>query len=309
MNFVEKYYEPVRTPPALVSGDLIGVAAPASPFNRSRFENGVMVLQSMGYQVYLPEGLYERDGYLAGPDRHRADVLGHLLTNPDIKGVVCARGGFGSMKMLPHLDFEKIALSPKVFVGFSDITALLTTLVHRCGWVVFHGPTITALGEADRESIDGLKQAISGRDPVALLAQDGRVLHSGQASGPLLAGNLTTLCHMVGTPFMPSLEGAILLIEDRGEPVYRVDRMLTQLKMAGCFKRLAGLALGSFSECGATAQIENLVSKIFSDTQIPILSGFGVGHDPRNLTVPLGLNASLNTRDRSLRLHSAATHP
>ncbi len=307
MNFVEKISGAVRIPPALVPGDLIGIAAPASPFNRAAFEKGLMVLRSMGYQPYLPDGLFQHDGYLAGSDRHRADLLSQLLIDPKIKGVVCARGGFGSIKILPHLDFEKIALSPKVFVGFSDITALLTNLITRCGWAVFHGPTITTLGGADSNTIEGFQRALSEQNPVTLTAQDGRVIHSGWATGPLVAGNLTTLCHMVGTPFMPSLEGCILLIEDRGEAVYRIDRMLTQLRLAGCFDQLAALALGSFSECGTPAQVETVMAKIFFDAQIPILSGFSVGHDQRNLTVPLGLNATLDTRDRTLRLLSAAT--
>ncbi len=309
MNFVEKISEASKKPSALMPGDLIGIAAPASPFNRETFEKGLMVLRSMGYQPYLPEGLFRYNGYLAGSDQHRADILSQLLIDPKIKGVVCARGGFGSIRMLPHLNFEKIALSPKVIVGFSDITALLTNLVSRCCWVVFHGPTITALGDADPNTLQGFRKALSEQNPVTLIAQDGKVIHAGCASGPLMAGNLTTLCHMVGTPFMPCLKGCILLIEDRGEAVYRIDRMLTQLKMAGCFDQLAALALGSFSECGKMAQVEAVVADIFSDAQIPIISGFGVGHDHRNITVPLGLNATLDTRDRTLRLLSAATRP
>jgi muramoyltetrapeptide carboxypeptidase len=306
MNFSEKYSKPLKKPPGLVPGDTIGVAAPASPFDHTVFEKGLLVLESLGFDLFVPDEIFQHDGYLAGSDQTRADQLLRLMTDPQIKGIIAARGGFGSMKLLPLLDYDIIAPVPKVFIGFSDITALLFNWVEKCGWVVFHGPTVTTLGNADPESIDGLRLAVMGNRPVTLVSK-GNTIIPGIAAGPIMAGNLTTLCHLVGTPYMPNLKGCILLIEERGEVPYRIDRMLTHMKMAGSLDQLAGLALGSFTECGALFTIENLVSKLFHDQGIPILSGFEVGHDQRNLTLPIGLDATLDTDKHRLVLHAVAT--
>jgi muramoyltetrapeptide carboxypeptidase len=213
------------------------------------------------------------------------------------------------MKLLPLLDYEFLGRFSKIFIGFSDITALLVNLVEKCHWVVFHGPTVTALGTADSQSIENFRLAVSGGAPLTLWATKGRIMMPGCATGKLMVGNLTTLCHLVGTPYFPDFSGSILLIEDRGEAPYRIDRMLTQMKMAGCFSGLSGLALGSFTECGDAVQVETIVTKLFSDCRIPILSGFEVGHTDRNFTLPLGLTATLDTQTQTLRLLSTATVP
>lgn len=265
-----------------------------------------MVLKSLGFEPYIPDDVFKRDGYLAGSEQCRADVLNRLLADANIKGVLCARGGFGSMKLLPLLNFDKLGALSKVFIGFSDITALLVNFYQRCNWVVFHGPTVNALANADSKSLEGFKLAVSGRSPITLFS-NGRAIVPGSASGPLIAGNLTTLCHLVGTPYMPDLSGCILLVEDQGEAPYRIDRMLTHMKMAGCFQQLAGLALGDFLNCGSLEHIEGIAAKLLGDYRIPILSGFDVGHDRRNMTVPLGLDATLDTGNKTLTLDSSAT--
>lgn len=306
MNFVENYDDSLKKPPGLVPGDTVGIVAPASPFDQASFEKGLSVLKSLGFNLFVPDEIFSRDGYLAGSDKMRAAQLFNLITDPQIKGIISARGGFGSMKLLPFMDFNFIAPFSKVFIGFSDITALLVNFVEKCRWVVFHGPTVTTLGKADPESIESLQQAVMGRRPVSLDSIEDAIV-PGVATGPLLAGNLTTLCHLVGTPYMPNLKGAVLLIEERGEAPYRIDRMLTQMMMAGSFDQLSGLALGTFSECGTAFQIEELVARLFKDHAIPILGGFAVGHDQRNLTLPLGVAATLDTHKRTLMLHTAAT--
>jgi muramoyltetrapeptide carboxypeptidase len=297
----------IKKPPALKPGDTIGIAAPASPFNRTNFDKGLVVLQSLGFKIYIPDDIFQHEGYLAGSDKSRADQLIRLLVDSSVNGIICARGGFGAMKVLPLLDFDCIKSSPKVFIGFSDLTALLVGFVDKCRWVVFHGPTVSTLGNADQKSIESLQQAISGRVSATLLAENGNIICKGVATGPLTGGNLTTLCHLMGTPYMPNLEAAVLFIEDRGEAPYRIDRMLTQMKMAGVLENLAGLVLGDFTDCGAAFEVESIVAKIFHDGRIPILSGFEVGHNHRNLTLPLGLTATLDTQNRSLSLESCAT--
>jgi muramoyltetrapeptide carboxypeptidase len=286
---------------------MIGIVAPASPFNQTNFTEGLTVLQSLGFKTLLSNEIFQSEGYLAGSDKSRANQLIRLLTDSNVKGIICARGGFGAMKILPFLNFDYIRPFTKVFIGFSDITALLVSFVEKCRWVVFHGPNVTTLRNADSKSLEIFQQALSGREPLRIFAPNGNVLFPGFARGPLIACNLTTLCHLIGTPYMPNLKRHILLIEDRGEAPYRIDRMLTQMKMAGSFNQLAGLALGDFTNCGTVQEVESIVTQVFCDCQIPILSGFEVGHNHRNLTLPLGLNATLDTKTRMLNLQSCAT--
>ncbi|BBO78967.1 peptidase S66 [Desulfosarcina widdelii] len=287
-------------PRALKPGDRIGIAAPASPFDGKSFEAGLGVLESMGFNPVVPEGLFEKNGFLAGTDRHRADQLTRLFTDPEIDGIICARGGYGSMRILPLLDADVLAKHPKVFVGFSDITALIGFLVQRCGMTVFHGPSVTTLGDGNLQTREHLMAALTRAEPLTLTAEAGRTIHSGRAQGPFLCGNLTLFCHLTGTPFQPDLKDRILLIEDRGEAPYRIDRMLTQMRMAGCFQGLAGLAVGAFTDCGSSRQINEIVADRLSGLDIPILAGFDAGHEGVNMTLPVGVPARLDTASKTL---------
>ncbi len=304
MSFIKNNHQFPRLPEFLTPGDTIGIAAPASAFNQNAFTQGIAVLRTLGYNPLVPEDIFQCNRYLAGSDKKRAEILMRLFLDPDVKGVICARGGYGSIRLLPLIDFDAIALRPKVFIGFSDVTALLVNLVERCHWVVFHGPTVTSLSHADAESCLALKNAVSADEPTIIEARNGTVIYPGVASGRLMAGNLTTLSHLVGTSYMPELNGTILLIEDRGVRPYRIDRMLTHMKLAGCFEHLAGLAVGHFTQCGAIAEIEAIIAELFLDYRIPILSGFQVGHEQRNLTLPLGKSVSLDTATQTLSLRA-----
>lgn len=293
-------------PRALKPGDTIGMAAPASPFDGKSFDAGLRVLESMGFKPVVPEGLFEKNGFLAGTDRHRADQLTRLFTDPAIDGIICARGGYGSMRILPLLDADVLSRHPKVFVGFSDITALIGFLVQRCGMTVFHGPSVTTLGDGNPQTRDCLLAALTRAEPMTLTAEAGETIHSGRAEGPFLCGNLTLFCHLTGTPFQPDLKGRILLIEDRGEAPYRIDRMLTQMRMAGCFQGLAGLALGSFTDCGSYRQINEIVADRLNGLDIPMLAGFDAGHEGVNLTLPVGVPARLDTASKTLSFQNPA---
>lgn len=292
----------------LQPGDTVGIAAPAGHFQRRAFERGVDVIASLGYRVHIPKGVYRRSGYLAGSDRHRADVINALFADPAIKAVWCARGGYGSMRVLPHLDYRTIRQHPKIVIGFSDATALLATLYTRCGLATFHGPMVATLGDCTHRSVAALTRALASDEAVCLRAA-GRstVVNPGRCEGPVIGGNLTTLCHLLKTPFEPLFGGHILFLEDTGEAPYRLDRMLGQMKMAGCFADLAGLALGSFKGCGTPRAVHRIVAEIFSDQSIPILRGIESGHGRTNLTVPLGVTATLDTAKRLLAFHEPAT--
>jgi len=295
-----------KLPRALKPGDTVGIAAPASPFDGKSFDAGLQVLESMGFKPVLPEGLYEKNGFLAGTDRHRADQLTRLFADPGIDGIICARGGYGSMRILPLLDAKALARHPKVFVGFSDITALIGFLVQRCGMTVFHGPSVTTLGDGNPQTRERLLAALTRAEPLTLTAEAGETMRSGSAEGPFFCGNLTILCHLTGTSFQPDLNGRILFIEDRGEAPYRIDRMLTQMRMAGCFEELAGLALGAFTDCGSSQQIHAIVAERLSGLDIPILTGFDVGHEGVNLTLPVGGTARLDTASGTLSFQDPA---
>jgi muramoyltetrapeptide carboxypeptidase len=295
----QKPLEPVL-PRALKSGDTLGIVAPSSPFDRKPFDAGLRVLESMGFNLVIPEDLFEKDGFLAGSDRHRANLLNRLFADPEIDGIVCARGGYGAMRILPFLDVDAIACHPKVFVGFSDITVLLGFLVQRCRMVVFHGPTVTTLGNGDPFTRDRFLSVLTTPVPLSLATTSSTVLCAGRASGRLLGGNLTVLCHLTGTPFQPDFSGSILLLEDQGEAPYRVDRMLTQMLMAGYFTGLAGLALGAFTSCGSNDEIHRIVADRLGGLNIPILAGFDVGHSAVNMTLPIGLPVKLDTDSRTL---------
>lgn len=298
--------KPIK-PQTLRPGDTIGIAAPASPFDQQAFDRGVGVLESTGYSVKIPESLFMKRGYLAGSDSDRASQLMKLFEDESVKAVFCARGGFGSMKLLPLLDFEAICALPKILMGFSDITALLIAIYNRCGMVTFHGPLVTTLKEDSKKTCTALIDAFGSNRPLTLKPRKALVLNPGRASGRLVGGNLTCLCHLVGTPYEPHFEGHILFIEDRGEAPYRIDRMLTQLSLGGHLERVTGVVLGSFQDCGPFEDVYAIVKEAFRHTGVPILAGFDIGHGTDNLTVPIGLEADLDTEDGSLRFQEPAT--
>ena len=244
---------------------------------------------------------------MAGSDAHRANLVNRFFADDNISAILCAKGGFGSIRILSLLDYASIRKHPKIFVGFSDISALLTVLYTNCGLVTFHGPMVTTLGDATRETVDAVVTALSSDTILELTPNKGTVISKGSASGPVTGGNLTTLCHLVGTPFATGLNGCILLVEDRGEATYRIERMLVQMKLAGSFDGLAGLALGSFEDCGKLEDIYDIVRDIFKEVDIPTLAGFEVGHGKNNLTVPMGIEATLDADRQTLSFHEPAT--
>jgi len=297
---------PIR-PPRLKTGDTIGIVAPAGPFDPKNFSQGLSTLESLGFRTRVSDEIFEKTGYLAGNDAQRARLVNRLFKDPAINAIVCARGGFGSLRILPLVDFGIIRKNPKVFVGFSDITALLTAITNRSGLVSFHGPVVTTLAKASEMTCNTLLGAISSDMPLEVQPANGVVIQAGRAQGPLIGGNLTTLCHLLATPFEPRFKHRILLLEDRGEALYRIDRMLCQMKLAGCFDDIAGLVLGSFEECGDLGVIYQIFQEHFQDIHIPILAGFDIGHGKQNMTIPFGIEAILDTDKQLLSFTQPAT--
>jgi len=286
----------------LIAGDIIAIAAPSSPFEKESLYRGISVLEEMGFRVMIPDGLFEREGYLAGTDRHRAEILHRLFADNSVKAIICARGGFGAMRILSLLDTELIRNNPKIFVGFSDITALLSVLYSQCGLTVFHGQMVEKLADSDPKTKESLRMALTSEKLPVIKAENGTVIKVGIAHGKVIGGNLSVLCHLLGTRFMPDFTGAILFLEDRNEAAYRIDRMLTQMKLAGCFQNIAGLVLGHFEDCGKSEDIVKIINDIFQENKIPILWGLEAGHGLPNLTIPMRIDAVLDADGLTLNI-------
>ena len=297
----------IRVPVRIKPGDTIGIVAPAGPFDRQTFLHGARIIEDMGFKIFMPPGLFEKNSYLAGSDKHRVEFVNQLFADDSIDAIICARGGYGSMRILPLLDYEAIKNNPKVFIGFSDITSLLSVLFTRCKLVTFHGPVVTSLADASEETKLSLFGNITSDRNLEIKLSGGRTIKPGMAAGEVCGGNLTMLCHLVGTPFAPDLENKILFLEDRGEAPYRIDRMLVHMELAGCLKGLSGVILGAFEECGPIEDVIKIIGELFEKYPVPILAGLDAGHGNHNLTLPLGIKATLDADRQSLMYHRAAT--
>jgi muramoyltetrapeptide carboxypeptidase len=298
MSFNQKR---VVRPHRLNAGDTIGIVAPAGPFDRESFEQGIALIHRMGFATKTDSRIFSREGYLAGTDASRAAQVNAMVTDSEVQAIMCARGGYGTLRMLDALDYAAIGSFAKVFIGFSDITALHRAILLRSSLVTLHGPMVTTLPRSDDKSRIAWYQTLTEPVAPAMDLSHARVLKAGQAEGMLTGGNLATLCHLTGTTLGMGFKGQILLLEEIGEAPYRIDRMLTQMKMAGLFEGLAGIMLGSFEDCGSMDEIDALVQERFADMSFPIVSGVCVGHGRCNWTVPLGLTARLDTIAGELR--------
>ena len=284
-------------PRALVPGDRVAIVAPASPFDRDRFDQGGAEIARFGLTPVITEGVFARRGYVAGDARRRAAALMDAWRDPSIAAVMAARGGYGSAQLLPFLDPDIVRDAAKPFIGHSDLTALLVYLTTRCGTVCFHGPMVLNLarGEAGYDR-DSFRRCLMTPAPVGELTSDGLdTVRPGEACGPLLGGTLTQLVASLGTPyaFAPPL-GYALLLDEVGERPYRIDRMLTQLTASGLLARAAAVVCGEFPDCdGPTEQptARGVVAELLETFPGPVLFGFPTGHTAGPaLTVPLGVD-------------------
>lgn len=275
----------------LQSGDTVAVVAPSGPFPADRYQNGLEVLRARGYEIreFLPSRTRR---YLAGTDEERARSLIEALEDPAIRFIFVARGGYGAMRILPAIDWRAAAASGKVLVGFSDVTALHLAL-HVHGAHTVHGPVVTRLGEEPSHAIDRLFDLLEGRLPQPI---QGETLVPGDVTGPLIGGCLSVFSRLIGTPYMPSLKGAILLLEDVGERPYRLDRMWTHLSLAGILDEIAGVVLGDLTACdppGGDHGAREVMDELIRALGKPAIAGLPIGHGPVHLSVPLGTRVRL----------------
>ncbi len=310
---------PQLKPKRLYPGDTIGIIAPSSPGESELALAGLSWLKEQGFRAQLGATFDQTYGYLAGPDTLRAADIQQMFTNPDIDGIICLRGGYGSMRLLDLLDYEVIRANPKVFVGYSDITALHISIGQRTGLITFHGPMIASdMGKGiTGYSFDSLFRTLTAPTPPGLItnppyAAEPLVIVPGSTAGLLTGGNLSLLAATLGTPYEIDTAGKILCIEEVGEAPYRIDRMLTQLSLAGKLQAAAGIVFAVCADCdnednSPDFTLEEVLYDRLGGLKQPVLANLYFGHTPDKATLPFGLNASLETDQGGLIINETAT--
>ena len=295
-------------PRALKVGDVIGIAAPASGFDPDAFARGVAWLRARGFRVTYRRDIHARHHYLAGPRSRRLAELQELLRDSEVKAVLFARGGFGVMHLLPDLDVVGLRETPRIVLGYSDLTPLLNWITRRTGLITFHGPLVAGFHETSEASLAQMLDMLTGagRIPAPLTcASASSGLRGGVATGRLCGGNLSLVAATLGTPYEIDTRGRILLLEEVGERPYRVDRLLTQLRLAGKLREAAGVAVGEMVDCvepgGKGRPVVDIVREVCDDVPGPVVYGLPFGHGPENMTLPLGALAELDGDRGELR--------
>jgi muramoyltetrapeptide carboxypeptidase len=308
-------------PRRLAAGDTVGLVAPANAtFQSQDLQIAKESLEALGLKVKVGGHLLDRHGYLAGRDKDRADDINRFFADTSVRAVLPIRGGWGSSRLLPHLDFDTIRRNPKIVLGYSDITALLLGIHAKTGLVTFHGPN--GMGRWDAFSVDFFKRMLmqgesivyqnprqlSDRNALTPIENRTLVIKGGKARGRLLGGNLTVLTTIIGSGYLPVWDGAVFFCEDVGEGFYRIDRMLTQLKLAGVLSRLAGFVFGTCSECGpgdgnfGALTLEEIFADHITPLGIPAWSGAMIGHGMPQWTLAEGIEVEADADAGTIRM-------
>jgi muramoyltetrapeptide carboxypeptidase len=298
----------MKKPSALKPGDTIRVVASSSPFNHEDFYKGIKLLQSWGFKTRYQKNIFSKKPYLAGSDKRRAAEFVSALQDKEAKAILFARGGYGSMRILPYLDKQKLPTQPKIILGYSDITALHGYFHKRGKWTTFYGPVVSKdiHEKASATTLKSLKNVLTQTTkPQPFKSSQLVVVKKGSATGPLIGGCLSLIVSLIGTPYDLNTDGKILFLEDINEKPYKIDRMLTHMKLAGKFKKCRGLI---FSIPGPNPKEHYIATlkDVFQDFRGPIVFNFPAGHTKVKLTVPLGVNVRLNTKNKSLEFLEAA---
>jgi muramoyltetrapeptide carboxypeptidase len=295
----------MRLPPPLAAGSRVALVAPSGPLlDATDLDRAIENTHSFGWEAVVGDHVRERDGYLAGNDESRRADLNRFAADESIDAIWCIRGGYGAMRLLNSLDYTAWRDRPRALIGYSDITALHAAIGPRAGLVTFHGPT--ARSELTDFTRASLRAAVTGDGAGALTANDVVVLHGGSAGGPLAGGNLAVLSALAGTPFAPQLDGTILVLEDVNESVYRLDRMLTQLRLSGALDRVAGIAFGQFTEIPLESNdgraLDDLLGEVAARSGVPCIARIPVGHVADQWTLPLGRTATLDADKKTITI-------
>lgn len=302
-------------PNALKIGDTIGVVSPASkPGNEENYFNGIKYLEQRGYSVKSGKHNLSIHGYLAGDDNARLEDLNTMFADSDVKAIICSRGGYGAPRLLHRLNYDLIRKNPKIFVGYSDITVLNMALLAKAGLISYSGPMVAVeMGKGIHSfSEKSLWDILTNTtDQIVLQNPDDskiKVIKEGKAQGRLVGGCISVFSAILGSSYVPDLEGAILVVEDIGEVPYRLDRYFAQMRLAGIFDKINGLILGQFIDCvpdendNNSLTTEEVIEDYTKDLDIPVIANFAYGHGLVKVTVPFGVNAELNTATESVKI-------
>jgi len=305
-------------PHPIARGDTVGLVAPSAAIaDAEELAIAQEVLQALGLQVRTGAHAGKRRGHLAGRDEERAEDLNTMFADPDIKAVICLRGGSGAARVLPLLDYSMIRANPKPLLGYSDITALHNALLARCGLLSFHGPI--AISRWNRFNVDQFERLFYRRelmqyqnvweleDQLVPRRNRIRVITPGTARGQLVGGNLTVLSALAGSPYLPDFRGKILFLEDIDEAPYRIDRMLSTLRLMGALEQISGFVFGDCNDCTpgngwGSLNLNEILEDYIAPLGIPAYSGAMIGHIPRQFILPVGAEVELNATQGSLRM-------
>lgn len=309
----------ILKPPRLRNGDVIGLVSPAStPSSAEKIEKSVRYLEGLGYRTRVGAHVLDVMGYLAGSDKDRAEDFNGMVRDKSVKAIIALRGGYGTPRILPLLDYRGIKQNPKIVVGYSDLTALQLALFRKAGLVTFSGPmaAVEMWNGIDPYTEEHFWRVVTSPKPAGLLLNppdDPAVYHhGGRATGRLLGGNLSLVVSALSTPFSPPYKGSILVLEEVDEAPHRVDRMLTQLLNSGVLRSVSGLALGRFTDCVPSdpakpnLTIEQVIADVLAQTRRPATSNIQYGHCPKKLTIPLGVRARLDATKGALEILEGA---
>lgn len=302
-------------PPALQPGDKIGIIAPASNIKRELLEAGVARLRQMDYDPVYLDGILARDLYFAGSLKRRLQELDEMLDRDDVRALICARGGYGANYLLDRLDFGKFKRHPRIIVGYSDNTSLLTAIHDRTGLVTFHGPMVTKdFASEDGVELSSWQNAVGGSTEWKIPTDGTQVLREGWAKGKLYGGCLSMLAASLGTPFEIRTDNTILFIEDIAAKPYQIDRMLMQLRLAGKLEQVRAFIFGEMLDCvqptGQDYTLQEVIMRVLENYDVPVVYGLRSGHVSRqNITLPIGVQAELiaDNSGAQLRVKEAAT--
>lgn len=313
LNNLPLLNSPIK-PKKLQKGDRVGIISPGSYITDEKLNKAIANLEALGLKVSLSKNIRAKKGFTAGTVKQRIDDIHEMFSNPEIKAVWCARGGYGCGELLPHINYGLISKNPKILIGYSDITALLHAVNLKTGLITFHGPV--ASGEFTPYTQNEVKSLLffpEQKRQILLKSNDTKsfTINKGEAHGILVGGNLTLLAAAAGTPYMPDLKGKIIVIEEIGEKPYRIHRMLNQLKQATNIKESAAILLGQFWDCEPangelSLSLEDTLRDVFHDFKQPIAYGFQWGHIDDIATIPIGINAFANTADFTMTLQDNA---
>jgi muramoyltetrapeptide carboxypeptidase len=297
-------------PPPVKTGDRVGVAALSGPVDPGTLERGLEAIRELGFEPVAADNLRLRRGLFAGADDERLTAFHDLAADPSVRAILFTRGGHGSLRLLPRIDWSALATVPRAYVGYSDLTPFLLQVVTRLGLVAFHGPMIAGDLARGLESEEwaSLERALTGDYPDSVPLESVGGDHA--VEGPLLGGCLSLLTATLGTPFAPDLTGSILFWEDVNEPLYRIDRMLSQLALSGSLSKISGMVIGKLELTGEGAggpDLGSVVQEIAERPEWPVAWGCPSGHCKPNMTLPLGLKARLDPHRNELELGRPTT--